>query len=133
MIVVVRESGQITFVLTKDGDVLVFDSVDGASSYVEAVDVEDGEYESFFTVDGQPLTPKIERDDSVRLIAKGPPDLPGLVERLRGLQERNRFVSNPEDPPGVANEYFRKEWERRWPRWPGWLDRRLHGEGPTRA
>lgn len=73
----VRDDGQTTFVVTKDGDVLVSKSVERGASYVEAIDVDDGEYESSFTVEGYPLAPRIDDDDSVRLIATGARDLAG--------------------------------------------------------
>jgi len=128
--VAMETSGPATFVITRDGELLVFKSLNSAGDHVERIDVENGEYEAFFTVDGQRLMPTVAEDDTVALTPTEDHDLHGLVRRLHELQSRNRFVSDPRDPRAVANELFRQEWAARWPRRPGWLDRRLHGRGP---
>ena len=56
------------------------------------------------------------------------------LQRL--LREYGQLVGQPgieQDPVGFANRSWLHAWENRWPRWPGWLDRRLHPRGPIRA
>jgi hypothetical protein len=102
---------------------------------MEAIDVRDGEYEAFFTIDGGVLHPSVRPDDEiwVELVATGTHDLARLKRRLRELQHRNGYVSNPDDPRAVANELLAIEWSLRWPKRPYWLDRRLHGSGPDQV
>jgi hypothetical protein len=122
-------------VITADGDVMAFRDAAMAASYMEAVDVRAGEYEAFFTVGGDVLQPGVRPDDEVwvELIATGTNDMVRLKRRLRELQQLNGFVSDPDDPMAVANELLAIEWSLRWPKRPGWLDRRLHGEGPDKV
>ncbi len=120
-------------VFTRDGDVLAFTDVEEVAGWVEGVDVEDGEYEAFFSVDGRLLKPVVHRHGSVTLIESGEENLAGLRRELRRLQNRNKYLSDPDDPRAVANELLRGEWAVRWPRRPAWLDHRLHGEGPPQV
>jgi hypothetical protein len=122
-------------VIGSDGEVMAFRDAVAAASYVEAVDVRDGEYEAFFTIAGDVLHPSIRPDDEiwVELIATGTNDAMRLKRRLRELQQRNGFVSDPDNPRAVANELLDIEWSLRWPKRPRWLDRRLHGEGPDKV
>lgn len=123
---------QPTFVITRDGDVDLYKAVAQAESYMEAVDVRDGHYEAAFSLTGERLEIVLD-EDRVGLIATGTTDLPHLRERLRTLAERNGYSGDDPDPRLVANQAFANEWRTRWPRWPTWLDRRLHGEGPPRV
>jgi hypothetical protein len=120
---------QPTFVITRDGDVDLYKTVADAASYMEAVDVRDGEYEAAFSLNGELLEIVLD-EDRVSLVATGTNDLPTLRDRLRALAERNGYSGEDPDPRGVANEVFANQWRARWPRWPKWLDRRLHGDGP---
>lgn len=115
-----------------DGDVLAFRDAGTAARYVEAIDVKDGEYDDdvFYTVGGSILRPSVRPDDEVELIDTGAKDLQGLKRRLRELQPRNGYVSDPDDPRAVVNELLGFEWDHRWPKHPRWLDRWIHGEGP---
>lgn len=85
-----------------------------AARYVEAIDLKDGEYDDdvFYAIGGSILRPS------------------GLKRRLRELQPRNGYVSDPDDPRAVVNELHAYEWDHRWPKHPRWLDRWIHGEGP---
>ena len=66
------------------------------------------------------------------LEASGHRDPEGLVELLERERSTGRFTSDPAQPESVANELLLGDWEARWPKWPVWLDRRLHGDGPQR-
>lgn len=65
-------------------------------------------------------------------VATGEIDRTGLEARLRqyvadrkvDVDRRGDFVVD------VANALVQQEWESRFPKRPGWLDRRLHGSGP---
>ncbi|MDP9444350.1 MAG: hypothetical protein M3P83_08370 [Actinomycetota bacterium] len=121
------------FVFAEDG-VQFFATAAEAAAYVEAVDVETGVYEAFISLDGERLLPRPVDETNVRLERSGQHDdanLKALLERDRAT--RHAFTSDPSDPVGVANELLAREWEARWPKWPHWLDRRLHGAGPARV
>jgi len=53
----VTTRSQGVLVITADGDVMAFRDAGIAASYVEAVDVREGEYEAFFTIDGTSCSP----------------------------------------------------------------------------
>ena len=118
-----------TFVFTKDGDVQLFTSVEEAARSVEAVDVMDGEYAAFFAVDGERLHPEVD-GRRVRLRRTGARDVDALSHQLRAVAQRNGYEGDDPDPRVVANEVFANQWHSRSLRWPKWLDRRLHGDGP---
>ena len=66
--------------------------------------------------------------------ASGHRDPEALVELLERERVSNcGFTSDPAQPESVANELLVGDWEARWPKWPAWLDRRLHGDGPERV
>lgn len=109
---------------------LVFGSIEEAGSYMEAVDVRTGGYESLWTVDGHRVTFAAEGRD-VRLGISGAPDAAGLRRRLADAGERCAAQRAWDDPVAFANEYFQWRWDERWPRRPRWLSRRIHGDGPA--
>jgi hypothetical protein len=121
--------GGAVFVFTQDGDLTVFASVDEAAEWLEATDVADGEYDALFTMDGSVVDAR-SQDQQVILSVTEMRDERALQQRLRDYQRRVGLHTSPEDPRAVANELLRLEWERRWPRRPAWLSRRLHGDGP---
>jgi len=136
-----RESGRLfcvacdvgaVFVFTKDDDLNVFVSLDDAAGWMEAIDVDDGEYPALFTLDGRLVNARTE-DQSVRLSVTGEQDEAALHLRLQDYRRRVGLTSAPEDTRAVANELLRLEWEHRWPKRPAWLSRRLHGEGPRQV
>jgi hypothetical protein len=113
-----------------DGDLLVFPSIEAAASYIEAIDVNDGVYEALYTLDGWVSDPRPDRSErQVELVVSGKQDVDGLLQRVADRRPSDHRLS-PGDLPVIANEALRREWSVRWPRWPKWLDRRLHGGGP---
>jgi hypothetical protein len=121
------------FVISRDGDLHLFKSPSEAASWVEAVDVLDGEYDDFFRVDGERLRPVIGTSPSsshVVLEPTGVSDIQYLTGRLHALASRNGYEGLPEDPRSIANQVFAHEWRNAWPRWWPWLRRRLHGDNP---
>ena len=57
-------------------------------------------------------------------------DLTGLLHAIQDHQRAAGWSSDSADPIAFANELLRWEWERRWPKRPRWLSRRLHGDSP---
>jgi hypothetical protein len=120
------------FVFADDG-VSFFRSAEEAAGWVEAIDVDAGEYQAFIRLDGERLVPHVLDQAKVVLEASGHRDPDGLVELLERERGTGAFSSNPAQPESVANELLLGDWEARWPKWPAWLDRRLHGDGPERV
>lgn len=116
------------------GEVDFYPSVELAAGAIERVDVDAGEYEGFFTVEGERFVPRAMDEWNVELRATGSSEPYVLRRLLRDARRKGtaRFSSDPDDPVAVANEMLAFQWSRRWPRWPRWLDHRLHGEAPPR-
>jgi hypothetical protein len=128
------KSDEAVFVITRDGDVEVFDSIEIAEGNLEAIDVLDGEYVELFGIDGERLTISASQQDFKVVIERtGRFELGTLVDRLNALAERNGFDGSRGDPRAIANQVLINEWRVRWPRWPHWLDRRIHGDGPPQV
>ena len=120
------------FVFDRGGDLNVFSSLQAASGWLEAVDVDNGEYIAAFLHDGTVVATRTA-DNLVVLAATDTRDLPRLNDLLT---EHQRWVGEPvsgRSPLEFANDYLRYEWAGRWPRRPAWLARRLHGGLPPRV
>ena len=112
------------FVFDRDGEMQVFPSLEQAADYMEAVDVNDGEYEALYTLDGWVIDVRADsRESQVEVVVTEKNDVEGLRRRV-ATHSRPGGASTPDDLRAVANEEFRAQWELRWPRWPSWLDRR---------
>ena len=57
----------------------------------------------------------------------------GLDDLLRSYQYRGGAPVLAASALDFANDWFRAEWERRWPKRPAWLARRLHGDRPPQV
>ena len=100
-----------------DGGVQFFESAQEAAQWVEAIDVEAGEYSAFVRLDAELLDARIVDQTRVILEASGRRDrelLVGLLESAR--TENHTFSSDPADPETVADELRVAEWEARWPK-----------------
>jgi hypothetical protein len=113
-------------------DVTFYRTVTEASGYLERVDVDNGEYAGFFTVDGERLTALPIDEASVSLEPTGMVEPEELMSLLRRAHGHHVFTSDPGNPQAVAQEMLTWQWRHRWPRWPRWLGRRLHGDRPPR-
>jgi len=121
------------FVFADDG-VSFFQTTEEAAGWVEAIDIEAGVYKAFIRLDGERLEPRILDQSRVLLEASGHRDSELLVELLEQERVSHRtFKSDSAQPASVANELLHKDWEARWPKWPPWLDTRMHGDGPSRV
>lgn len=119
-------------VFGSDGELIPFRTLADAAGFMEAIDVLNGEYDALFTLDGPVAQATAAADGQpVRPTVTDHTDLPGLQRRLRQVQPRERFVSDPHDPRAVANELLAQAWHQRRPKRPHWLDRLLHGDPPS--
>ncbi|RZT14775.1 hypothetical protein EV649_5553 [Kribbella sp. VKM Ac-2569] len=118
--------------LFDDMDLYMFPSLDTAEDWMEAVDVDAGEYTAAMTETGQVIRMRTE-DGLVILELTAEADLARLQELLREYGELIGQRGIELDPDGFANRSWQLDWENRWPKWPRWLDRRLHPHGPVQA
>ncbi len=111
----------------RDDWAYVIPSASEVGGHLEAVDVEQGEYQ-IYLLDGRVAEAAVI-NGRVTLREADQQDLAGLAERLRSLVHRYELASAPDDPVAVANELLRRGWEAR----PAmsWLRRRgRRSDGP---
>jgi hypothetical protein len=115
---------------------LIFASLDEAGGYMEAIDVDDGEYEAAYLHDGTildvviPLGP----DGPVLLRCTGERDLAGLRDRIAAYQRARGRPQEVSDLIVFANDLLREEWEQARLQRPRWLARWLTArEGPRQV
>ena len=122
------------FVFYEDGSgVDAYESLRAAWRAVEGIDVKNGEY-IFIAADGRGVEATVSEkwDVTLRLTAESRTD--DLRDRLAlvlpvvGLDGR---LANT--PMAATQALVDARWSVRWPRWPSWLDRRLHGHRPVLA
>lgn len=115
-----------------DGGPDVRDSVESASNYMEAIDVQNGEYEVVYDDAGLVYMPEVEGYE-VRLVPSDTRDRDDLIRRLAEYSEMLGLALDPASqdfPVELARSIAASEWSRRWPKRPHWLARRMHGSGP---
>jgi hypothetical protein len=115
-------------------DVDVHPSIERAAASVEAIDVDNGEFD-FFTDDGSVLE-AATMDGEVLLRPTGERKLAELSERLRLYLDHPRVSLDPslaDDPLVFAQSVFDKRWQQRSFQWFPWLDRRRRPNGPPRV
>lgn len=117
------------FVFDNDGDLNVFPSLLAAAGWLEAVDVDAGEYAAAFLHDGTVLAMGIDRERVV-LTPTDTRDAARLDQSLNAYQRRVGGPARDGSALDYANEWLRAAWEQRWPKRPAWLARRLHGDQP---
>lgn len=122
------------FLFYVDGSgVAVFPSLEAAAGWVEAIDVVAGEY-AMITVDGDPVDASVSGryGQDVVLRATGKDAAVLLRTRLvEVLPTAGVDVALAQAPRLAAQALADAQWTARWPHWPEWLHRRLHGEGPV--
>ena len=119
------------FVFCRDGEAMPFRSGAEAMGYLEAVDVDDGEYEAAFTFDGYIVSICTSANDVI-LDRTDDRDEAGLHQRLELVRIRDGLSSPASDITALADEMLHRSWQRRWPRRPRWLAARLHGTEPPK-
>ena len=115
-------------------DVDVHPSIERAAASVEAIDVDNGEFD-FYTDDGTVLKAET-RDGEVLLRPAGERKREELCERLRLYLVHPRVSLDPsfaDDPLVFAQSVFDERWQRRSFQWFPRLDRRLRPNGPPRV
>ena len=115
-----------------EAEVHVFRSLGQAEAWMEAIDVDGGEYIAALTDTGRVIRMGTKHE---RVVLEMTDDV-DVVSLHRLLRKHGRLVGQPGielDPVDFANWYWELEWQSRWPRWPRWLDERLHGRGPEQA
>jgi len=120
------------FVFDSEGDLNVFPSLETASGWMEAVDVDNREYAAAFLHDGTVVQMSTLREGVVLT----PSDTRETLQLLQFLDSYQRGAGCPISDGsvlGFANDWLREEWEHRWPKRPAWLARRLHGAEPPQA
>ena len=120
------------FVFDRDGDLNVFASLQHAAGWLEAVDVEEDEYQAVFLHDGTVVSVGTS-DEMVLLTPTQDRDLRSLDTLLAQYQQRVPTAPRTSAPLDFANQWLHQEWEGRWPERPRWLARRLHGDAPKQA
>jgi hypothetical protein len=118
------------FVFSEDPVPIVFTSLADAAGQMEAIDVDSGEYQTLYTLDGRVVRAST-RGQRVILEVSTERDEDDLRRRLTEWSDTGHLTSDPGDLVAVANELLRDEWDGRWPKRPRWLSRRLHGDGPA--
>jgi len=110
---------------------MVFRSAAAARGWMELVDVKAGGYVAIYTADGRKVSIVVrENDFELRLTDEA--DHAGLRRMMREYHARSELGGPaPESPVAYANNQLLWHWEHRWPKWPGWLSRRIHGDGPV--
>ena len=117
------------FVFDGDGDLNVFPSLRAAGGWLEAIDVDNGEYQAAFLHDGS-IVEMGTAGETVLLTPTATRDLPRLDHLLKEYQHRVGTPINAGSALDFANHWLRAEWERRWPKRPAWLARTLHRDPP---
>ena len=112
----------------RDGELFAFASASDAASGLESIDVAAGEYVAAYAIDGRALHMAAAEKRRV-MVTHGPVDRPDLIVRLRAAQDRLGFAANPEQPDLVGAELLETQRRGTWPRWPRWLNRRIHHAG----
>src|SRR5690242_7131968 len=113
-----QPSGPAVFVFSRDGEVMAFPHVEDAAGWMEAIVVNDGEYEGAFTIDGRVVNIGTLPKGVVVLHVTDELNLGALRARLGRSLAYMGLDGDLDDLISVANELLRHEWEGRWPRLP---------------
>jgi hypothetical protein len=117
-----------------DGGPVVRSTTDEASDFMEAVDVENGEYDVVYDESGLILRPRVQ-DRQVHLLPTESGDYGDLIRRLSEWCQANGVSPDSHSadfPAQVARRISESEWRTSWPKRPAWLSRMIHGSTPSR-
>jgi hypothetical protein len=115
-----------------DRSLALLENFEEADGCLQVVGVLEGVWKTLYRLDGERLTPVLGQHDWVeQLVPTGVHDLPGLLQLLTQYAREHRFSADGSDPGAFVAELARRGYESRWPKWPRWLDRRMHGDGPS--
>lgn len=122
------------FVFCEDGSgVDAYPSLRAVRGDIEAIDVRNGEY-ALFGDDGRVIeaTTGGRLNEDVLLRVTDNRESEALRERLSTALPRVGIDPTLASSPLLAAQaLIDAQWSVRWPRWPAWLDRRLHGSKPV--
>jgi hypothetical protein len=107
------------FLLDRDDDLNVIESPERAQGWMEAIDVENGEYVAIYRQDGTRLVPTVV-DGRVVLSATDEVDPRALAALLRAYASRWPSVPQTQDPASFAAAWLER---RPRPRIAAWLRR----------
>jgi hypothetical protein len=113
------------FVFTEDGEVFALSSVANRGD-LEYPDVQHGAYPAIYTLDGFVVEATTVKRDVILTIT----DVRDEGELRRRLAAADPEFAEDDDLVGYANRLLVVSWERRWPKRPAWLAKRLHGVNP---
>lgn len=116
-----------------DGSIDVFEDFEEVDGCLLVSGVVEDAWTIFYRLDGEKLAPILGQYDWVeRLIPTGSRDLPSLIQLLTEYARTHQFETDGSDPSAFVDELARRDYRSRWPQWPSWLDRRMHGDRPDR-
>src|SRR6478672_5529871 len=101
---VMQRSGPAVFVFGREGDVMAFPHVEDASGWMEAIDVNAGEYEGAFTLDGRIVAIGTAPKDAIVLRITDERDPSELRARLGRSLANMGLEGDLDDLTSVANE-----------------------------
>ncbi|GAA2780252.1 hypothetical protein GCM10010441_01160 [Kitasatospora paracochleata] len=90
------------FVFDQDNDLTVFTSIEAAAGWMEAIDVDEGEYTAAFTCDGAVVSMSTA-NEAVILQRTDHVDREDLQRRIACYWEQERLGDMPAELPAVAN------------------------------
>ena len=120
------------FVFDRDGDLNLFADLGDAEGWLEAVDVELGEYSHVFLHDGTVVQVGTS-GETVALEPGADHDHARLQSLIFDYQCRVPGAPRTAVPLDFANQWLQQEWEARWPKRPAWLAHWLHGSAPKQV
>ena len=115
------------------GDLSVHDSLTDAAEWVEAIDVENHEFD-FFGDDGTVIAASAE-GQIVRLAPtddRRPEELRARLDQFLAAIDSPAEIRSSSDVLTVGQYLIDRQWANLWPRRPRWLARRLYGDSPPR-
>ena len=106
-----------TYVEQPDGSLLIGEHLEGEAT--------------FYRADGERLSPELSAYGTVdRLIPTGERNLFELRAALEKYASREGIAWDGADPMDWLLAVRRRDYANRWPQWPRWLDRWMHGPEP---
>jgi hypothetical protein len=116
------------FVFDRENWCSVFQGPEQAAAALETADVETDEYVAF---DERGTVFRLSTAGlDIHIAATPERDEEQLRARLRRFVDEWRIEASTDDLIEIGNAILRDDWDKRWPRRPRWLARRLHGTQP---
>ena len=126
-------SSQPVIVLDTSGYLQGFSSLEYANSAMELMEdwvTDDSSNAEIFMLDGRRIEVELSNMRDPKFVVVGRPDREYAIRRILTARNLTTIKANPNDLGSLLVELRVHEWESRWPKWPRWLSRRLHGPKP---